>query len=182
MTGVQTCALPISAAGNVGIGNINPQANLDVTGLTLLDNVSISGNISGGNTVNTIFANTADLLSNAGVINSPNTVTFNVALNNAFDVTTANTQRSTINVAFAGWAVTGNMQTVTVIVRQPGAAPGNTAQTSANLVNWTNSQIVWSNGEVPVLAGFKGKCDILTFVTVDGGLHIYGAHSMANVG
>lgn len=169
-------------AANATFSNNVKTGNLTVTSNIATGNISVSGNLVGGNVTNTIFANTADLLSNAGVINSPNTVTLNIAFNNAFDITTANTTQSSINVAFAGWLPSGNMQTVTVVVRQPGAAPGNTAQTSANLVNWTNSQIVWSNGEVPVLAGFKGKLDILTFVTVDGGLHIYGAHSMANVG
>lgn len=153
-------------------------------GQMVVNNETIVANLTfatGANATQPTLASTREVLTNAATINSPNTYTLNIANTNNFDITLGNTQFNSCNLTFNNWASTGNLQTVTVILRQPGPN-GNTSQTSSNVVTWTNANVLWSNGEVPVLAGFKGKADILTFVTVDGGAHILGAHSMANIG
>jgi len=153
-------------------------------GQMVVNNETIVANLTfatGANATQPTLASTREALTNAATINSPNTYTLNIANTNNFDITLGNTQFNSCNLSFANWANSGNLQTVTVILRQPGPN-GNTSQTSSNVATWTNANVLWSNGEVPVLAGFKGKADILTFVTVDGGAHILGAHSMANIG
>jgi hypothetical protein len=151
-------------------------------GVFVANNETIAANLvfaTGANAVSPILVAARELCTNVGNVDTPNTATVNVALASSYDITLANATSVTINLTFASWAATGNLQQCTVILRQPGT---NTAQTSSNTVNFTNSNVVWSNGEVPVLSVLKGKLDILTFVTVDGGAHVYGAHSMANVG
>jgi len=151
-------------------------------GVFVANNETISANLvfaTGANAVAPTLVAAREFCNNVGNINTPNTVTINVGLATSYDVTLANVSNSPINVTFESWAATGNLQQCTIILRQPGT---NTAQTSSNTVNFTNSNVIWSNGEVPVLSVLKGKLDILTFVTVDGGAHVYGAHSMANVG
>jgi hypothetical protein len=153
-------------------------------GQMVVNNQTMTANLTfatGANAVSPTLVATREVVSNLANINNPNTATINLSVSNNWDLTTANTGSGVINVTFASWANSGNLQTCTMIVRQPGAA-ANTAQSSANLVNFTNANVIWSNGEVPVLAAFVGKMDILTFITTDGGVHVYGAHSMANVG
>lgn len=153
-------------------------------GQMVVNNETVVANLTfatGANAVQpTLFAS-REGVSNSGVINTPNTTNVDLSITNNWDITTANTTQANINITFINWANSGNLQTCTIVVRQPGPN-ANTNQSSANGVTFTNANVVWSNGEVPVLAAFKGKLDILTFMTTDGGAHVWGAHSMANVG
>lgn len=151
------------------------------TGIVTTNNQTISSNLvfaAGANAVGPTLVSTREGLSTINV-NTGNTATINVGITNNWDVTLANVSNTTINLTFASWAATGNLQQCTLVLRQPGS---NTNLVSSNTVSFTNANVIWSNGEVPVLSVNQGKLDIITFVTVDGGTHVYGAHSMANVG
>ena len=173
-----TISINVSAVAN---GTTQSNVSFSINTTMNLVSLNVSSNLAVGNIIQPTLVATRELLSNVGVVNTPNTISLNAALFSDFDVTLANTQYNSCNLTINSWAQSGNLQTITIILRQPGPN-GNTSQTSSNVVTWTNTSIKWSNGEVPVLAGFKGKADILTFTTVDGGTTVYGAHSMANVG
>lgn len=175
----------IANAGNVLVSQNVSTGNIKITQNSSVGNVTVTQNVICGGTANIVqptLVATRELLVNAATINSPNTYTVDVSVSSDYDITLGNTQFNSVNLTFTNWAQSGNLQTIVLILRQPGPN-GNTSQTSSNVVNWVNTaNIFWSNGEVPVLAAFKGKADILTFTTVDGGNKVYGAHSMANVG
>lgn len=140
----------------------------------------VNGNLTFGNNSTTVLVNPTlagfkELVSNTGTINSPNTYIANGQITNVFDITTGNTQFNSINVAFNTLATANQVQTFTILIRQPG-----NSLNVANLVTFTNT-VFWSNAEVPVLTNLSGYLDILTFMTIDGGQTFYGAHSMANV-
>jgi len=102
------------------------------------------------------------------------TYTANLAHSNIFDLTLARVAGTSTALTFEKAPVTGNLFSVTLIVRQSAAA--------GNTLSYANT-VKWSNGEEPVLAsGTSGKLDVITLLTVDGGTTFFGSHAMANVG
>lgn len=132
----------------------------------------ITGNLTfgvGGNLVSPTLVAYKEAYTNAGV-QSTGSYTANLTLTNIFDVTLSNANTT---ITFINPASNGNVQSVTMIYRQPG--------TTANVINHGNT-VIWSNGEVPVLAsGIAGRLDVVTYMSLGGGIYI-GAHSLANVG
>jgi hypothetical protein len=112
-----------------------------------------------------------------GVITSTitsGTYTANLEASNIFDLTLARIAGSSTTLTFEKAPLTGNLFSVTLIVRQSSAA--------GNTLSYANT-VKWSNGEEPVLAtGTSGKLDVITLLTVDGGTTFFGSHAMANVG
>jgi hypothetical protein len=134
-----------------------------------------SGGVITGNTTYNGNAILTPQLQGYRETSAPFTITGPFALNlfnsNIFDLTL---EVGSYALTFANAPSPGVAQSITVILRQP--------STTGNVVTYANT-VKWSNGEVPVLSsGIANKLDILTFITVDGGITFYGAHAMANVG
>jgi Chaperone of endosialidase len=104
-------------------------------------------------------------LTSIGIINAPNQVVCNLANTNVFDITLANTTEGIVNIEFVNAAETGVAQPITLILRQSGLP---------NTVTFSNT-VIWSGNVTPTLStAGAGTLDILTFVTVDGGVHYLG--------
>jgi hypothetical protein len=102
------------------------------------------------------------------------TYSANLEASNIFDLTLARIAGSSTTLTFTRAPLSGNLISVTLIVRQSAAA--------GNTLSYANT-VRWSNGEEPVLStGTAGKLDTITLFSVDGGTTFYGSHAMANVG
>lgn len=98
---------------------------------------------------------------------SAGTYNIDLSLNTIFDLT--------LNVStvftFTNPPATGNLKSVTLILRQ-GAGGGKTA-------SWTSGK--YTDGVAPVLSTGAGQIDMMSFFTVDGGTTYFGMFAMANV-
>lgn len=100
--------------------------------------------------------------------NVTTTYSANLANTNGFDLTLGS---SALTLTLINAAASGNTHPVTIMFRQ--GVPGGNTVTFANT-------ILWSNGEVPVLATGNSKVDVITLFTVNGGTTYFGAHALAN--
>ena len=102
------------------------------------------------------------------------TYTANLENSNIFDLTLSRIAGSSTTLTFEKAPLSGNLISVTLILRQSAAA--------GNTLSYANT-VRWSNGEEPVLAsGIANKLDTITLFSVDGGTTFYGSRAMANVG
>jgi Chaperone of endosialidase len=103
-----------------------------------------------------------------GTVDSPNTVTCNLANTNVFDISLANAEFGSINIVFQNAQTPGVAYPITLILRQSGLP---------NTVTFPNT-ITWVGGTPPTLSkSGAGFVDVINLITDDGGATFIGGSS-----